>query len=513
MAIAAAVSMGLYWLTELPLGIPGEWTWNRIRHEVVIESVLGGVPVMIAGGVYLLLVCHGAQRMNKASRLEVSGWILGLMATAFSWLFAIQEAPPEGHRLSKGPWVLYYPAMTGYFHKARYEIRDTSEFIKNYESLMAEGDVLHVGTHPPGLFIMYRGLMSIMVDSPRLVAFLNWVQPQSVRDGLNVIGENLPESKKAHFERDRAVLWLGVLLAHASVCWVVVPLFGILSRTESRETAWKVCCFWPLIPTVAVFLPKDDVLFCGIVMSFVWCWLKAVESRSRTSALCCAAAAFLGFLGLCLSLVFLPIGLVAIIAGVVRGRRVEDERSAERSFWVNVRENMHKQWLAWLSGLLTFAGLLGMARGLLGLDLLAIWRLNLRNHAAFYDQYARTYWKWLPVNVLELILALGVPLAVLIVISIGRSLRSQSVARRASVLAVGVVWFFLWLSGKNSGEAARLWIPLMPLAVWLLPAVIDSREENGVTGLSTREWLWSLGLQAVVCAATVTRVSGFHFGG
>ena len=34
---------------------------------------------------------------------------------------------------------------------------------------------------------------------------------------------------------------------------------------------------------------------------------------------------------------------------------------------------------------------------------------NFRNHAAFYDHYTRTYWKWLLVNPIELIFAVGAP--------------------------------------------------------------------------------------------------------
>ena len=83
--------------------------------------------------------------------------------------------------------------------------------------------------------------------------------------------------------------------------------------------------------------------------------------------------------------------------------------------------------------------------------------------------------------------------------------------RHAGAVAVSVVWGLLWLSGKNSGEAARLWIPLMPLALWLLPGGWSRETTDRDDCVSDREWLALLVLQSVTCLLTVARVSGFHF--
>jgi hypothetical protein len=83
------------------------------------------------------------------------------------------------------------------------------------------------------------------------------------------------------------------------------------------------------------------------------------------------------------------------------------------------------------------------------------------------------------------------------------------------------VWIWLWLSGKNSGEVARLWIFLMPLLLWL-PVLMVSRSEQEhqakpVEGeqhpkSQVEEGLW-LTAQIIACVLTVWRVSGFDFGG
>ena len=85
------------------------------------------------------------------------------------------------------------------------------------------------------------------------------------------------------------------------------------------------------------------------------------------------------------------------------------------------------------------------------------------------------------------------------------------------LLSFVTVWTLLWLSGKNSGEAARLWNPLLPiLLVVAAGGLAKTTQPDGANSThddsgSERAWLILLSCQAVVCAAIVMRVSGFHF--
>ena len=69
------------------------------------------------------------------------------------------------------------------------------------------------------------------------------------------------------------------------------------------------------------------------------------------------------------------------------------------------------------------------------------------------------------------------------------------------------VWGLLWVSGKNSGEAARLWILLMPGLVWLAGQSRYS-EQAGTAPRSGIEL--TLAFQLAVCILTVHRLGGFH---
>ena len=110
----SAISVAFLWLTDIPLGIPGEWTWERVSSsDGGAEIVLGAVQSAIAGVVYILIAWLGSRRIASCSRIEVFGWLLGIVSVGFGWLLAVQEAPPSGWRMSKSAFVLYYPGSSG----------------------------------------------------------------------------------------------------------------------------------------------------------------------------------------------------------------------------------------------------------------------------------------------------------------------------------------------------------------------------------------------------------------
>ena len=513
------ISAGILWLTDIPLGIPGEWTWERIpTDDARIELILGAAQSGIAGVVYILMAWLGSRRIANCSRTEVAGWLIGIASVGFGWMLAVQESPPSGWRLSKAAFVLYYPGSSGYFHKARYEIRDTDEFLRGYEDLMAEGDVLHVGTHPPGLFLFYRTMIDEMNRRPALAEFIVSMAPASITESFDIIDANEQRSGKDLTTSDRAVIWLTTLLTQACCVLTVVPIFLMMRQTNSRDTSWRATAFWPLIPTLVIFIPKSDVLFVLPAALLVWTWLTAARHQSILFG---ALAGAIGWAGLFCSLAFLPIGLIAFVASLLGTVKLDEgDGTGETSPQATLQQPVTLVWL-WkplLGGVIAVGGLTLIASLLCGMNLLNVWIYNYHNHAAFYSQFTRTVWKWWLVNPVELAFAAGVPVIFLLVRSVMLRLSDWRVAVRDPLLLSFVtVWTLLWLSGKNSGEAARLWNPLLPiLLVVAAGGLAKTTQPDGASSThddsgSERAWLILLSCQAVVCAAIVMRVSGFHF--
>ena len=76
---AAAIPTGVLWLVDLPLGIPGEWTWTRIGPSDALLLALGAVQAICLYTVFALVAWAGSRRVAVAGRLELTGWISGLV--------------------------------------------------------------------------------------------------------------------------------------------------------------------------------------------------------------------------------------------------------------------------------------------------------------------------------------------------------------------------------------------------------------------------------------------------
>jgi hypothetical protein len=260
---------------------------------------------------------------------------------------------------------------------------------------------------------------------------------------------------------------------------------------------------------LAIFLPKSDALYPLIGLAFLYCWL---EGCRRRSFVLCAGAGLLFWLGMFLSLALLPVGLLGLLLCVWEVRFADGVEAAPNR-WKSLGAAT-----AWAA--VPFLAATAILWAVYNVNLPNVWRWNVINHAAFYDSFPRTYWKWLLVNPLELSLAAGLPIIFLAVVGARRSIQSavhspggQQWLRLGPCCCCLITLGLLWLSGKNSGEAARLWLFLIPWLIWLSADCFDDSQSADGTSAATlgmKRRLVVVGLQALVCIATVTRVSGFH---
>lgn len=500
-ASSVLVMAGASW-NAIPLGISGEWTWHR-EPLAAPAAWLFALPALLAAGL-MWFVWQGAQRIGRCGSFERSAWLTGLVCLGFTWLWMIQECAPVGYQLSKTSWILYYNGPSGYYTEAQGRARNLPVYLSHYEELMRQGDVLHFGTHPPGLVIGFRGLIELCARFPRLVDGLLAIQPHSVQESFDLLEFNLAGSSRQLLREERAVLWLAGLMVMAVAALAIIPLYGLLRRYYSAQTSWLAVSFWPAVPALAVFQPKSDALFPFIGCLFLLLWLSGWQDSSKWR---CFLAGLTLWVGMMLSLALLP---VVMLAGLVTGwewyvawRANPTSRGASR-----------KQLL--VSALLAAAGFaipcIGLRIGA-GLNMLAVWAWNYRNHGAFYGKFTRTYWKWLLVNPWELAIGGGLPLALLACWGLCQVSRRPFMRAAGLCWGAAITWSCLWLSGKNSGEAARLWIVVMPWLILLAAAALEKMGDGaGHASIERRQisgWGIALGCQLAVSIAIVTRIVGF----
>lgn len=510
------IQLCLIWGSDWPLGIPDEWTWAR--GGISLFELWNLWPALLAGVSLTLFVALASGRCEQASRREIAGWLMVLWMGGALWSLAALSSIPGIAGLSRVPFVLFYTRSSGYFTQARDDAGDLRQFLATYRERIADSSVpenyLHMGTHPPGLTTAFVGILRLCESSPMLRDALLASRPASVRESFELIRTLTAHDPHPIQPSEEAAIWLAAVLVILMSAGTCVPLFLLARRTVSRRAAWWGAAFWLLVPAVLVFFPKSDVMFPCLAMWIQWFWLEGVDRQSIRFG---AAAGLLIFFAVCLSLAFAPIGLILVLQG----------------WLINVRSNAGEATLrparVMLSRLRVFLGAgslfvagIGMAFLWGKINLIDVWLQNLRNHAAFYQHATRSYLSWLIENPMELGFSLGLPLGLLAgagAVQLGASLLStesqdSSQNRRTwlwkhlDLIIPLMVWCLLWLSGKNMGEAARLWCFLMPYAVWAATSAIQFLVER-----ETRpRWLIGLFLvQMGVCLGTVLQIDGFHF--
>ncbi len=523
--LAVVITFIFLVITNMPLGIVGEWFWLRTTwHAESFNVELTNILLAVVAGVgYITYAVWGLKHFSQSDNHQPVRWLIGLVVAGFCWLLMLQDAPPLEHRLSKVPIVLYDPASSGYFYTVRYEIdHDFSHFLTTYDKRMAKGDVLHEGTHPPGLYVMHKLCLSVCENFPLLTKLLLLSTESSLEAGgafhmLQTEGNIAPEPLT---ETDMAAIWLAGMLTQFLAVASVVPLFFLVRRFFDDPLVWKVVVFWMFVPALAIFLPKSDALYPFFGMTILCLWFYGLDRQSWWLSL---SAGLLFWVGLFFSLAILPVGLLAFLLTMWEWWFVKECRSTECS----TDQNRHLTYRQILKAIgfatIGFMGMILLVWLVWDLNLINVWLWNYKNHAAFYSQHSRTAWKWLVVNPIELVFAVGLPLFFAVVLGMINQLRNYTklwLKSKGLLFCSLIVWGLLWLSGKNNGEAARLWLVLEIWGVWLLcyspllqESKLGNKEENKMrsTIVANKQWVILLVCQLIACLITVTSVTGFRY--
>jgi len=501
------------WDGTLPLGVPGEWTLGRVDFWPLVPWAM--LPPLVVAAGYLVLVLVGARRLPIAEGREVHGWLSGLVLAGLVWVLTIQAFAPPTCGLEKSVTALYHWWTSGYFSQAKLAERDLRAFLGEYEhgistpkagtrssawSLSETERVGHIGTHPPGLIVGYALLIHLFEHSPWLTEAVVASQPEAVRVYADALAEHPDGGAGPLLQSDRAVLWAASLITHFLAIVLVVPLYFLLRRTCPPEASWRAVAFWPTVPSLAVFLPGSDALLPFFGITFLLFWF---EGWARDSAARSFVSGIVFWTGMFVSLAMLPAAVLAVAITAWEGWICQPGQRPAAPGAKLLRA------VAWAALAVLLPTILLWAWS--GIRLPAVWFWNLANDAAFYEAVPRTYWKWLLVNPIEFAVAAGLPLTMFALAAYQRLVRNWRDRAAGPLWCCALVWGSLWLSGKNSGEVARLWIVLMPWLVWLAGETFALYEEESVEAVRRRNAIWWVGmaLQLLLGLVFVFAVAGY----
>jgi methylthioxylose transferase len=494
---------------RIPLGVPGEWVWQKHPLPTSFGDAVDRLTgPFLALGVLFATSVLGQRYLQSSPPRRSRTLVLPLFACAVVCAFSMRSATPSPHREVKGHWVLYDRFASGYFAEAAFQVDSADQLLTGYEARMRQGDVLHEGTHPPGLYLVNWYALQLTESSPRLTQLITTLRSQQAERGFRQL-ESAAGTGPRLTQSQLAALTLLSLTTHLLMCAAPLAVFGLGLMLFDRTTAWRAACLTVTIPALQVFFPKSDVVFATTGTLIVWWGMAACTSpdwpgRARYAIL----AASVAFCGMLISLAHIPAVTVLMVAVVLNGLR-------------DRRRNLRPSVTASVTMVGVFLGACFAWNAVTDCDVFRIWRLNLVNHAGFYEQYPRTFWKWLLVNPIELAFTVGLPAFCFAVNGCGMSLvrlyrgwQSFDCSWRLAdcfVAAVTITSAVLWLSGRNSGEAARLWCFLTP---WLALAAASlfsssSGEDETQVELSNNDWNLLLFCQYAAAIVVVGQVNGF----
>ncbi len=469
-ALVAAFALALRsgWF---PLGVAGEWEWQRLKPGPAAWSVVLALAA-VAGFAAVVAAGSRALARDPGPRRE-GAWLAALVAAAAVAQGVVQEGAPEGYGLAKWIIALHAPGSSGYYTVAKGQMADPRRFLADYPGWISRQDALHVGTHPPGLFLVARGLLALTEGHPAVAKAVVDAAPGSASAAIRAMREasGLPRADAAALALTGAL----TLLACASTA---APLYVLARSSLPASTAWAAAALWPLVPSALLFQPTADTAFPLLSTSALALAARAARPGERRGwALAVGSGAVLAA-GMTFTLAFLAVGLVvALVLATAPGRG----RAARVGLIAATGAGFLGATLAWWAA--TSA------------DPFAIWWVNQRNHARFYVEYPRTYAAWVLENPVELAVGLGLAASTWAVIGFAAPRRVPRVAwATLAVLAT------LTLTGRSLSEVARLWLPLMPP---LLTAAASGHARLGGGPRALAASVALTGVQVLILEATI----------
>ncbi|MHC5542867.1 hypothetical protein ACYOEI_31985, partial [Singulisphaera rosea] len=225
-ALAFALCKGVF-----PLGVRGEWEWLRLPRGIAptyLDLLIG----MVAVATYAGLAGFGLRLLGKEpTRVRECAVLIGLWLASILAQATVPSGAPEGYGLSKWALALSSPGSSGYYTVARQQIRDPWRFLAEFPEWIKRQDALHIGTHPPGLFLLEYGLLAEMDDHPDVARFILDGLPPSIDASFRILG---PPQRP-----DRAALALTGLLTLLACATTVVPIYLLARASLSPTAAWS----------------------------------------------------------------------------------------------------------------------------------------------------------------------------------------------------------------------------------------------------------------------------------
>lgn len=474
-AVATAAFLVAFLNRWFPLGVPDQYQYFRLgRWDLPITPWLALAPAAVAALALIGLTVWCMAWIETAGRRRFLLTLGGVILLGGAFQIMLEIAAPGG--LEK--WSILYH---GFRAAARTEFADVPSVMARHAEVAASFEPNHIATNPAGWIVVYRALLSFYDRHPRAADAVWSIEPNeiawSLRRQLHTRGAPLA---------DQATVTTVAYGSRAAAFLVALPVAWLVRQRHSRRAAVAAASMSLLVPAATLLAPAVDSVYPTFATLIVA--LSYYAGRPGAWPAAALAGALIG-VGMLFSLSYL---VVAAICAIMVAWRAAQGRRATIAAMIAAPS-------AWLCVLLT-------TWLVLGYRMWESWRVNLTKNHEFNLYSGCTYAAWLPVNLAEFCVAIGIPVVTFLLARASGAMTRKGRRPADPVAAAwGATLVLLAVLCLNRGEIARLWLFLMPLGAAFSVESLDLRSKAqravlaGVLLLQTMEGLALVREVMVLC--------------
>lgn len=499
---------------------PEEWNWKYFPLKTYSKLWLPFSVFLI----YLSFVYYLSSVYRKKLSLKKELLTL-IILVLLSFLFLMSIA----FLYEKGILFLSFriteESSTSFFNVAVNFNNKISYLLSNYSELMPQFPI-HAQTHPPGPVIFFWSINKLFEKSSIVTKF--------VFEYVCTRNPFLLKFSKAH---GTGALFSSIIIPLLN-CLTLIPLYYLGKEIYNQQIAILSASFYSFIPSIALMSPFLDTIYPLLFLTVIYFFLTGLKNQklycSLISGIFFALTLFFTFKAIMLLLLLIIIlGTILLKEKILNSQRIKelivDERKknllsllillpfpvwyflgvkkltafliVELIFILFLNQEQKKlsddssvylktNYFSSFSFTAKYLLIFPIASIILFLSFYFIYKFDIFSvyHVSkmLHDQATlrnRTYHVWLFFNLYDFFLFLGIPISVVIFKRFFFELKDLKYIDSLLASFLFTV-FILNLSGRVLGEISRLWLPLMPFALYPFSKELLDKNWNRFTQIA-----------------------------
>ncbi len=481
---------------------PEEWNWKYFPIKTYYKLWLPFSFFLIhLSFVYYLFTVYRKKLSPKKELLT----LIILVLLSFLFLMSIAFLYEKGilflsFRITEESSTSFFNVAVNFNNKINY-------LLSNYSELMPQFPI-HAQTHPPGSVFLFWSINKFFEKSSFLTNY--------IFENICIRNPFLLKFSKAH---GSGAVFSSILIPLLN-CLTLIPLYFLGKEIYNQQVAILSASFYSFIPSISLMSPFLDTIYPLLFLTVIYFFLTGLKYqklfRSLIAGIFFALTLFLSFKAIMLLLLLIVIlGTILFKEKILNSDWIKELIVYERikylfsllillqfTVWyffgvkiltvslivllifllslnqekkrlpdgnsVFLKTNYFSSFTFTAKYLLVFP----IASIILFLSLYFVYKFDIFStyHVSklLHDQATlrnRTYHIWLFFNLYDFFLFLGIPVSVVIFKSLFtelKDLKHIDISLASFLFTV----FILNLSGRVLGEVSRLWLPLMPFALY-----------------------------------------------